>query len=160
MLDNKKPYLGKAFLPASIQFMSQTGAGKGIGATPDGRKSGEPLCDSLSAIFGKDENRPTALLKSVTSLDLKKALGIPVLNFNIQPGFSGSILKSLILGYMNLGGIQMQITCTSTETLLDAYENPENHRNLIVRVGGYSEYFNAHSDELKKMIIKRTIQSL
>ncbi|MBE7011259.1 MAG: hypothetical protein E7415_01135 [Ruminococcaceae bacterium] len=160
MLDNKKPYLGEGFLPASIQFMSQVDAGKNLGATPDGREKGEPLCDSLGAIFGKDINGPTALLKSVTSLDLKRALGIPVLNFNIAPDFKDGVLKALILGYMKLGGIQMQITCSSAEMLMEAYEKPDLHKNLVVRVGGYSEYFNNLSDELKKMIIERSIQKM
>ena len=73
MLDDKKPYIGEGFLPASIQFNSQIAAGIIIGATPDGREKGAPLCDSLGAIFGKDTEGPTALLKSVTSLDLKRA---------------------------------------------------------------------------------------
>jgi formate C-acetyltransferase len=160
MLDDKKPYIGEGFLPASIQFMSQVGAGKNIGATPDGREKGAPLCDSLGAIFGKDTEGPTALLKSVTSLDLKRALGIPVLNFNINPDFDDATLKALISGYMKLGGIQMQITCTSAQTLMEAYENPDLHKNLVVRVGGYSEYFQKLSDDLKKMVINRTIQKM
>ncbi len=160
MLDNKKPHIGEGFLPASIQFMSQISAGEKIGATPDGREKGAPLCDSLGAVFGKDSEGPTALLNSVTSLDLKRALGIPVLNFNINPDFDDTILKALISGYMELGGIQMQITCTSIETLMEAYENPDLHKNLIVRVGGYSEYFNNLSDDLKKMVINRTIQKM
>lgn len=157
MLDHKKPAMGEGFLPASIQFMSQVEAGKGIGATPDGRTSGAPLCDSLGAIFGKDTKGPTALLKSAASLDLERALGVPVLNFNITPDFDNNALKALILGYLKLGGIQMQITCTSEETLKEAYETPELHKNLVVRVGGYSEYFYRLSDELKRMIINRTI---
>ncbi|MBQ2942996.1 MAG: hypothetical protein IJD97_12260 [Clostridia bacterium] len=160
MLDDKKPYIGEGFLPASIQFMSQVGAGKNIGATPDGREKGAPLCDSLGAIFGKDTEGPTALLNSVTSVDLKSALGIPVLNFNINPDFKNATLKALILGYMDGGGIHIQITCTSLETLMEAYKNPEMHKNLIVRVGGYSEYFQNLSDELKRMVIQRTIQKL
>ena len=95
MLDDKKPYIGEGFLPASIQFMSQVGAGKNIGATPDGREKGAPLCDSLGAIFGKDTEGPTALLNSVTSVDLKSALGIPVLNFNINPDFKNATFSSI-----------------------------------------------------------------
>lgn len=158
MLDDKKPYLGEGFLPASIQFQSQVGAGKNVGATPDGRECGSPLCDSLGAVFGKDTKGPTALLKSVCSLNLSRALGVPVLNFNINPDFKDSVLKALILGYMQLGGIQMQITCISSEQLEEAYRNPELHKNLVVRVGGYSEYFYRLSNDLKSMIIDRTIQ--
>ena len=87
MLDEKKPSIGEGFLPASIQFSSQVAAGKVVGATPDGREKEAPLADSLVAIFGKDTEGPTALLKSVASLDLKRALGIPVLSFNISPRF-------------------------------------------------------------------------
>lgn len=149
---------GEGFLSASIQFNSQVAGGKHIGATPDGRSSGAPLCDSLAAIFGKDSSGPTALLNSVTSLELKRALGVPVVNFNITQNFNDDILKALILGYMKQGGIQLQITYASKEELLDAYEHPERHGNLIVRVGGYSEYFNRLSDEMKRMVIHRTIQ--
>ncbi len=160
MLDTQTPYLGGKFLPASIQFMSQVDAGKNIGATPDGRCAGAPLCDSLGAIFGKDVKGPTALLKSVASLDLKQALGVPILNFNIDENWNNDVLKALILSYMEMGGIQMQISCVSAEMLQEAYDNPDMHKNIVVRVGGYSEYFYRLSDELKKMIMQRTIQKM
>ena len=159
MLDDKKPAIGQGFLPASIQFQSQVDAGRIVGATPDGREKGTPLCDSMSAIFGKDINGPTALLKSVTSLDIKRLLGVAVLNFNINPSFSNDIFKALIQTYMELGGMQMQITCISRETLEEAYQNPDLYKNLVVRVGGYSEYFHRLSDELKRMVIDRSIQN-
>ena len=159
MTEKGEVAFGEGFLSASIQFMSQVDAGRSIGATPDGRSAGMPLCDSLGAIFGKDTCGSTALLNSVTSLDLKGALGVPVLNFNINQKFNDEILKALILGYMAQGGIQLQITYASREELLDAYENPHLHGNLVVRVGGYSEYFCRLPDDLKKMIIDRTIQS-
>ena len=149
---------GEGFLSASIQFMTQAEAGRCVGATPDGRLAGEPLCDSLAAIHGRDTKGPTALLNSVTSLSLDLGLGVPVLNFNVSPRYHNAILKALILGYMQKGGIQMQITCASRETLKEAYEHPELHSNLVVRVGGYSEYFNRLPDDLKRMILSRTVQ--
>lgn len=157
LLDTPKPYFGYGFLPASIQFRTAAMAGEHVGATPDGRKSGAPLCESLGAIGGKDKNGPTAMLKSVTALDLKRALGIPVLNLTINPSFDNDVVKGLILGYLALGGVQMQITCMSREVLEAAYENPEQHKNLIVRVGGYSEYYYKLSDDLKRTIMERTI---
>ena len=157
--DEGELFEGLGFLSSAIQFMSQVGAGKAVGATPDGRRCGDPLCDSLAAIFGKDSLGPTALLNSVTSLDLEHALGTPVVNLNLQKNFDDSILRALIMGYMKRGGVQLQITCASREELLDACEHPENHGNLIVRVGGYSEYFTRLSKELQKMVIDRTIQS-
>lgn len=149
---------GEGFLSSSIQFKGQVGAGKRVGATPDGRSEGEPIADSLAAIFGKDTRGPTALLNSVASLALDRATGVPVVNFNITQKFSGSVLRGLILGYMKQGGIQLQITYASREELEDAYEHPERHGNLIVRVGGYSEYFSRLSDNLKRMVIARTIR--
>ncbi|MBQ8267228.1 MAG: hypothetical protein IJZ21_02460, partial [Clostridia bacterium] len=160
MLDDKKPAIGDGFLPASIQFNSAANQGRYLDATPDGREKGAPLCDSLAAILGKDVKGPTALLNSVTSLNLERALGVPVLNFNINPDFKDEILKSLILGYMKQGGIQMQITCISREMLEEAYRNPEDHKNIIVRVGGYSDYLYRLTDETKRMIINRTIQNV
>ena len=160
MFEGKKPYLGGAFIPASIQFRSQIEAGRAIGATPDGRKAGTPLCDSLGAIFGKDKNGPTALVRSVCSLALGELIGVPVLNFNIDEKWNNDILRALILSYMEMGGLQMQITCISKELLQEAYEHPEEHGNLVVRVGGYSEYFNRLSDELKKLVMNRTIQEV
>ena len=159
MLDNKVTYLKGGFLPASIQFLSQIPAGEAVGATPDGRTAHSPLCDSLAAIFSKDTQGPTALLNSVTSLNLERAIGVAVLNFNITPNYSNEVLKSLILGYMKRGGIQMQITCADKDTLIKAYKNPDDYKNLIVRVGGYSEYFHMLSDELKLMVINRTVQN-
>ena len=157
MLEGRKPHFGSAFFPCSIMFRSAAIKGKEVGATPDGRVKGAPLADSLGAIFGKDTKGPTALLKSVTSLDLKRALGTPVLNFCIDPAIKDDHLKALILGYMMLGGMQMQITCADAKTLQEAYDNPDLHRNLVVRVGGYSDYFWKLSDELKRMILSRTI---
>lgn len=157
-LGKKKPYLGQGFLPASIQFMSQAAAGKKVGATPDGRAAWEPLCDSLGAIFRKDIEGPTALLRSVASLAQNLALGVPVLNFNIDETWGKDALKAMILSYMAMGGIQMQITCVGADVLKDACVHPENYPNLIVRVGGFSEYFGRLSEDTRRMIRDRSIQ--
>jgi len=159
MLDGVELWHGLGFLPASIQFNSMAYAGMDVGATPDGRRAKEPIADSLGAIFGKDTEGPTALLNSVTSLRLDKALGVPVLNFNIQPDFSDDVLKALILGYMKKGGAQMQISCISKEDLLDALKNPDKYGSLVVRVGGYSEYFNCLEEKTKWVVINRTVQT-
>ena len=156
-LDDKKPAIGDAFVPAAIMFRSMAIHGKNVPATPDGRRAGEPLADSLGAVLGKDTKGPTALLKSVTSMNLERALGIPVLNFRIDPDITDENMKALMLTYMDLGGIQMQVTCINSEILMEAYENPELHRNLVIRVGGYSDYFCNLSDELKDTVIKRNV---
>lgn len=153
----QKPYLGLAFLPSSIQFLSYGDAGHCIGATPCGRMAGEAVADSLSAILGKDTDGPTAMLKSVTAMDLKAALGTPVVNLTVKKDYPPGILRSLIETYLQLGGMQLQISCLSREELLDACRNPDRHRNLVVRVGGYSEYFTRLSEELKQKVLARTM---
>lgn len=157
MTEDGELIYGEGFVSASIQFNSQADAGRGIGPTPDGRADGAPLCDSLAAIFGRDTAGPTALLRSVTQLSLDRALGIPILNFNLSRDFDGRILRALVEGYIADGGIQMQITAESREELLDAVKRPELHRNLVVRVGGYSEYFTKLSPDMQKMIINRSL---
>ena len=97
------------------------------------------------------------MLNSVTSLALDRALGIPILNFNISRDFDPTILRALVLGYISDGGIQMQITAESREELLDALEHPELHRNLVVRVGGYSEYFTRLTPDTQKMLVNRSL---
>lgn len=152
----EKTHFGWGFLPASIQFMAYAEGGRKVGATPCGRMAGDALADSLSAIFGKDTEGPTALLKSVTSMDLLAALGTPVVNLTVNKNCDPEILKGLIRGYLKLGGMQIQISCLSREELLDAQKHPEKHQNLIVRVGGYSEYFCRLNDKLKEKVLERT----
>ena len=103
-LDDKKPAIGDGFIPASILFNNSASGGSYVGATPDGRRANSPIADSVAAIFQKDVNGPLALLNSVTNLDLAHAIGIPVLNFNVQPDFDVYVLKNLISGYIEKGG--------------------------------------------------------
>ena len=155
-MDRHELVLGGGFLSSSIQFVTYTQAGMQVGATPDGRKKGEPLCDSLGAVHGKDKYGPTALLNSVAKLHLSKALGTPVLNFRIQKKYVNTVLRPLIMGFFAKGGMQMQVTCVSREEMENALVHPEKHENLIVRIGGYSEYFNRLTDIQKRTVIERT----
>lgn len=156
----KKPYLGGAFLPSSIQFITYADAGKCVPATPDGRADGEALCDSIGAVHGKDVKGPTALLNSAATIPFNMALGTPVMNLRLQKDHLRYGLEGLVQGFFNQGGMQLQISCLSLTDMLDALEHPEKHENLMVRIGGYSEYFNRLSDDLKKEVIKRTEHSL
>ena len=149
------PTLGKAFLPCSIQFVTYADAGRRVGATPDGRAAGEPLCDSIGPVHGKDKKGVTALLNSAAKLPQSDALGTPVLNLRLRKDYIKGYVKPLVLGYFQQGGMQVQISCVSKEDMLDALEHPEKHENLIVRIGGYSEYFNRLSMELRQMVIQR-----
>jgi formate C-acetyltransferase len=156
MFDGDKPWLGGQFLPSSIQFTTFADAGKNIGPTPDGRPRSAPLADSIGAVHGKDTAGVTALLNSVARLPLYKAAGTPVLNLRLQKSFARNALAPLILGFFKQGGMHAQISCVSREEMEDALLYPEKHENLIVRIGGYSEYFNRLGDELKRDVIART----
>ena len=147
---------GGKYFAVSNQFTTYEAAGKGIRATPDGRADSDPLCDSCGAIHGRDVNGPTAMLKSVASLRLDKALGTPVTNLRMSKANLPLLLKPMVLGFFADGGVQLQITCASREELLDALDHPEKHENLVVRIGGYAEYFNRLSPVLKQTVIERT----
>jgi len=125
-------------------------------ATPDGRSYGDPLADSIGPIHGRDTKGPTAMLNSAAKLPQKLMLGTPILNIRLQKNFIRNHLQALITGYFKQGGMQVQISCVSREDILDAMEHPERHENLIVRIGGYSEYFNRLSPELKQTVLQRT----
>lgn len=154
----------KSFIDAYIltehQFLRYEGEGLRVGATPDGRRKGEPTCDSIAAIRGKAVEGPTAMLKSAARLPQHLADGISVLNLTLSKSFVGDALRSLVESYFAMGGIQVQVTCTSIEELKDAMVNPDKHRDLIVRVGGYSDYFVNLSPALRKTVLERNIHEL
>ena len=154
--DQRECYPSGKFYTVCNQFHTYVPAGKKIPATPDGRGNGAPLCDSMGAIHGNDTKGPTALLNSVCKLKVEKILGTPITNIRISKENLPNILKPLVLSYFENGGMQLQVSCLSREEMLDALEHPEDHKSLVVRVGGFSEYFNNLSAEVKQTIIERT----
>jgi formate C-acetyltransferase len=149
------------FLPAHIMFETFGWAGKAVAATPDGRRAGEPLGDSVGPVQGRDRRGPTAMLRSVARLPQAKAVGTPVLNLRLSKGTllepeSRRAVRALIESYFAMGGMQVQISVLDKVELEDALAHPERHEDLIVRIGGYSAYFNRLSPELKQEVIRRT----
>ena len=147
---------GGRYFAVSNQFATYNTAGLGIRATPDGRGKDEPLCDSCGAIAGRDKLGPTALLNSVASLRLDLVMGTPITNIRISKANLPGCLKPLVTSFFENGGVQLQVTCASREELEDALIHPEKHENLIVRIGGYSEYFTRLSRTLQETVIART----
>ncbi|MGN0292984.1 MAG: pyruvate formate lyase family protein [Lachnospiraceae bacterium] len=146
-----------AWLPSSHQFNRYGKEGLKVGPTPDGRRAKEALCDSVAPIGGKAVKGPTAALLSALNLNQNMITGIPVYNLTLHKKYPKPILSGLIKGYFQAGGVQIQITMVSKEELEDALVHPEKHEDLVVRVGGYSEYFNRLTPELKQAVYKRTI---
>ncbi len=149
-----------AYILTEHQFLRYEPIGQGIGPTPDGRRAGDPTCDSIAALRGKATDGPTAMLKSAARLPQHLADGISVLNLTISKTFVDSALRALVQGYFALGGIQVQVSCTSAGELRDALQNPEKHRDLIVRVGGYSDYFINLTPALRKAVVERNVHEL
>ena len=148
-----------AFTLTEHQFSRYEGAGRVVGPTPDGRHRGDPTCDSVAALRGKAKRGPTAMLKSAARLPQKLAMGMTVLNLTVAKRVVQNpiLLRALVEGYFEQGGLQIQVTATSAEELRDAMEHPDAHDDLIVRVGGYSEYFNRLSPALKRTVLERNI---
>ncbi len=144
------------YLTVSNQFTTYEAAGIPVQATPDGRAAGEPLCDSLGAVHGKDIEGPTALLCSTAKLPLDRVVGTPIMNIRIKKENLSTLLRPLVTAFFEKGGMELQISCLSREEMLDAIEHPEKHENLIVRIGGYSEYFNRLTPGLQQTVLART----
>lgn len=131
-------------------------------ALPSGKKHGEPMfADSIGAVPGNDTNGPTALLKSCLKFDHKLATSGFILNikfdktlFNTKTGKEA--FMSVYKTYFTQGAQQLSVTVVSAEELREAQIDPDNHRDLIVRVGGYSDYFVDLSKELQDNVIART----
>ena len=145
---------------------ANVGQGMGTMATPDGRNAKEPLAEGCSPAHNADKNGPTAVFKSITKLPTEKITGGVLLNQKMTPQMLSTEenkqkLEMLLRAFFNrLHGYHVQYNIVSRETLLDAQAHPEKHKDLIVRVAGYSAFFNVLSRKTQDDIIGRTEQSL
>jgi formate C-acetyltransferase len=134
--------------------------GSVTGATPDGRRAGEPLSDGISPVQGADRNGPTAVVKSAAKMDHARTGGT-LLNQKFTPqllkGDAGlDKVGHLVRSYFRLGGHHIQFNVVTAATLRAAQADPEKYRDLIVRVAGYSDYFCDLTRALQDDIISRT----
>lgn len=153
-------YAGTSSISANV------GQGMGTMATPDGRNAFEPLAEGCSPAHNTDKNGPTAVFKSVSKLRTEKITGGVLLNQKMTPQMLSTEenkqkLEMLIRTFFNrLHGYHVQYNIVSKETLLDAQQHPEKYKDLIVRVAGYSAFFNVLSRKTQDDIIGRTEQRL
>ena len=136
--------------------------GSVVGALPGGRKAGEPVSEGISPTQGRDSKGPTAVFKSAARIDHARTGGT-LLNIKFNPqvlaGDDGiDKLAHLIRAYFKLDGHHVQFNVIDAETLREAQENPEQNRDLMVRVAGYSDYFIDVGRDLQDEIIARTEQ--
>lgn len=153
-------YAGTSSISANV------GQGYGTMATPDGRKAHTPLAEGCSPAHAMDKNGPTAVFKTVSKLPTHEITGGVLLNQKVTPQMLATEenkekLEMIIKTFFNrLHGYHVQYNVVSRETLTDAQKNPEKHRDLIVRVAGYSAFFNVLSKATQDDIIERTEQTL
>ena len=158
--------IGGHFYPGTSSVASNVPQGAGTCATPDGRHRGEPLAEGSSPTHAVDVNGPTSVFKSVSKLRTEKIVGGVLLNQKMTPQILQSEencrkLSMLIRTFFDdLKGFHVQYNVVSRDTLIDAQKHPEKHRDLIVRVAGYSAFFTVLSTQTQDDIIARTEQQL
>jgi formate C-acetyltransferase len=136
--------------------------GRNVGATPDGRRAEQPLADGgVSAVYGRDQTGPTALLKSVSRIDSMLGSNGTLLNMKFLPSLfktERDIKKftSFLRTFVKLKIHHVQFNVIRREDLLNAREKPEEYRSLTVRVAGYTAYFTELAGDLQEEIIART----
>lgn len=141
--------------------VSNIPAGEEVAATPDGRKSRSPLSDASSPMHGRDTNGPTAVLHSMAKPDYTLASCGTVLNQKYSPVMFTDPAKrqkllSLVKVYFQKGGQEVQMNAVSREMLMDAQKRPEQYKNLVVRVSGFSAFYTSLSKEVQNDILMRT----
>ena len=137
--------------------------GKVTGATPDGRNAWKVLSEGISPVQGADTNGPTAVIRSAAKIDHIKTGGT-LLNQKFTPSLLSTEegcnnLVHLIRAYFRMDGHHIQFNVVDADTLREAQKHPEDYKDLIVRVAGYSDYFNDLGEDLQNEIICRTEQT-
>jgi formate C-acetyltransferase len=159
-IDGKPNTKGESFHLNMLSTTCHVYFGKVLGATPNGRFSGKSISDGTSPSHGCDTHGPTNVIRSLGKLDQVKSGGT-LLNLRFVP----SLLKRekdieklghLIRSYFSLGGHHIQFNVVDTATLLAAQACPEDYRDLLVRMAGYSDYFNDMNADLQNEVIERT----
>ncbi len=152
----------KGSRPEPYSIALHSAFGYGTGATPDGRYAGTSLTDaSVSATPGTDLSGPTALVNSAADAMDVTRYGCNHFNVRFHPSALAGVtgernLLSLIKTYMDRGGSHIQFNCTSTETLRDAQVHPENYKDLVVRVAGFSAFWVHLDGQIQDELISRT----
>ncbi|MGW8321044.1 MAG: pyruvate formate lyase family protein, partial [Thermodesulfobacteriota bacterium] len=161
VLGTKQTYKGGSYTLGLHAENLHVLLGQLTGATPDGRRLGDPFSPGCGPTSGMDQGGPTAFLRSMANVDYTKTMGGASVNMRFNP----SLLKtpdqvdrfgSLVETFFELGGPHLQINAVDADTLRDAQKSPDEHRNLIVRITGYSAHFTELARETQDEIIQRT----
>ncbi|WP_243421768.1 trans-4-hydroxy-L-proline dehydratase [Marinifilum breve] len=159
-IDGKPNTKGETFHLNMLSTTCHVYFGKVMGATPNGRLAGKSISDGTSPSHGCDTHGPSAVIRSLTKLDHTKSGGT-LLNQRFLPSLLKrdediAKLSKLIRSYFSLGGHHIQFNIVDTATLLAAQKTPEDYKDLLVRMAGYSDYFNDMNADLQQEVIDRT----
>jgi formate C-acetyltransferase len=149
-------FRGANFVPGAFSYRDHEGHGSYTHASPDGRRAGDVLADGSSPVQGYDNKGPTASLNSTTSWEPLRFLGGISVNVKVSPSVSTEQVMALIGGYIRQNGIQLQFNVVDTKILKDAQKNPDKYSDLLVRIGGYSDYFTRIPKRLQDDVIARS----
>lgn len=158
--------IGGTYYAGTSSISANVPHGAATIATPDGRNAGEPLAEGCSPAHGRDRKGPTAVFKSVSKLPTKRITGGVLLNQKVSPAIMEEketvqkLITMVRTFFDELSGFHVQFNVVSRETMVDAQLHPDRHRDLIVRVAGYSAFFNALSKATQDDIIERTEQTV
>lgn len=149
------------FVTSFFSYTRNVSIGEATPATANGRRDGEALSDALGPSQGCDIHGPTRMLNSVAKLPTQRLTGAVATNLKVNPSLFSTpagtaALKSLLKVYLRRGGPQIQVNFVSLDELKDARLHPERHRDLVVRIAGYCEYFVNLDEKQQQEIINRT----
>lgn len=151
-------------IPSAFCWIQHEIMGSSTGATPDGRPANFPLGDGSGPCQGREMAGPTASILSSTKWSHKEFIGGVAVNMKFSKNSLGEksvdTLKTLVKTYLERGGFEMQINVVDKTTLEDALKNPENYRDLVVRIGGYSDYFTRLTPNMQQEVILRTAHEI
>ena len=147
---------GARVIPGAFSYRDHIFHGMQTSASPDGRLAGMPLNDGSSPVQGYDNKGPTASLASTVSWQPSRFLGGTSVNIKLNKDTPTEKIEAIISAYIETEGAQLQFNIVSKEELLDAKQHPERHGDLLVRIGGYSDFFVKITKELQDDVISRS----
>jgi formate C-acetyltransferase len=157
-------FRGGRFIPSLFCWVMHERLGKETPASPDGRRAGEALGDGSGPAQGREMKGPTASILSSTKWDHEPFIGGIAVNMKFgKRNFSGESLEKMIgviRTFFARGGFELQVNVVDRDTLLAARAHPERYKDLVVRIGGYSDYFTSLPTAMQEEILQRTEHAL
>ncbi len=153
--------LDAPFVPGAFCWIMHERLGSETGATPDGRRAGFPFADGTGPAQGRERHGPTAAILSVTSWDAAPLIGGSAFNMKFNASVFGTPesarrLEELVLTFLQRGGFEVQINVVDPDDLVRAQKHPEAYADLVVRIGGYTDYFVRLSPGMQAEVMART----